>query len=159
MMTNKNDRNTEAKGLQGYTLIEILIAMAVFAIGILAIFSMQMTATSTNAVARGVTENYTAAMDKVEELLTLPYDDADLDPDPGVQPHTAATDADGIDNDGDGLIDEAGESGYITLSWEVWENIVHNQNIKSVRVTVSSSVNGGNQREINIDFYKADISM
>ena len=159
MMTNKNDRNTEAKGRQGYTLIEILIAMAVFAIGILAIFSMQMTATSTNAVARGVTENYTAAMDKVEELLTLPYDDADLDPDPGVQPHTAATDADGIDNDGDGLIDEAGESGYITLSWEVWENIVHNQNIKSVRVTVSSSVNGGNQREINIDFYKADISM
>ena len=159
MMYNKNDRNTEAKGRQGYTLIEILIAMAVFAIGVLAIFSMQMTATSSNALARGVTENYTAAMDKVEELLTLPYDDAELDPDPGVQPHTAATDADGIDNDGDGQIDEAGESGYITLSWEVWENIVHSQNIKSVRVTVSSAVNGGNQREINIDFYKADISM
>ena len=159
MMTNKNDPNTEAKGGQGYTLIEILIAMAVFAVGVLAIFSMQMTATSSNALARGVTENYTAAMDKVEELLTLPYDDAELDPDPGVQPHTAATDADGIDNDGDGQIDEAGELGYITLSWEVWENIVHDQNIKSVRVTVSSSVNGDNQREINIDFYKADISM
>jgi type IV pilus assembly protein PilV len=159
MMYNKNDPNTEAKGRQGYTLIEILIAMAVFAIGVLAIFSMQMTATSSNALARGVTENYTAAMDKVEELLTLPYDDAELDPDPGVQPHSAATDADGIDNDGDGQIDEAGELGYITLSWEVWENIVHDQNIKSVRVTVSSSVNGDNQREINIDFYKADISM
>ena len=95
----------------------------------------------------------------MEELLTLPYDDAELDPDPGVQPHTAAADADGIDNDGDGQIDEAGELGYITLSWEVWENIVHDQNIKSVRVTVSSSVNGDNQREINIDFYKADISL
>jgi type IV pilus assembly protein PilV len=142
---------------QGYTLIEILIAMAVFAVGILAIFSMQITATSSNALARGLTENYTAAMDKVEELLALPYDDADLDPDPGIQPHTAATDADGIDNDGDGEIDEAGEAGYITLSWQVWENRLHDQDIKSVRVTVSSSVNGGNQREINIDFYKANI--
>ena len=158
MKYQKYNRTTEPKDQHGYTLIEILIAMAVFAIGILAVFSMQMTSTSSNAVARGLTENYTAAMDKVEELLTLPYDDADLDPDPGVQPHTAATDADGIDNDVDGQIDEVGESGYITLSWEVWENIVHNQNIKSVRVTVSSSANGGNQREINFDFYKADIS-
>ena len=159
MIYHKDDQNTKPGGHHGYTRIEVLIAMAVFAVGILAIFSMQMTATGSNALARGLTENYTAAMDKVEELLALPYNDADLDPDPGVQPHTAATDADGIDNDGDGQIDEAGESGYITLSWEVWENIVHDQNIKSVRVTVSSSVNGDNQREINIDFYKADISM
>ena len=158
MIYHENNRNIESKGHQGFTLMEVLIAMAVFAIGILAVFSMQMTATSSNAMARGLTENYTAAMDKVEELLMLPYDDADLDPDPGIQPHTAATDADGIDNDGDGLIDEVGESGYITLSWEVWENTVHNQNIKSVRVTVSSTVNGDNQREINFDFYKADIS-
>lgn len=144
-------------GNQGYTLIEILIAMAVFAIGILAIFSMQITSTGSNALARGLTENYTAAVDKTEELLALPYDDADLNPDPGVQPHTAATDADGIDNDGDGDIDEAGEAGYITLSWWVWENIVHDQRIKSVRVTVSSAVNGGDERDINIDFFKANM--
>ncbi len=158
MIYHKNDRKIESGGHRGYTLVEVLIAMAVFAIGILAIFSMQMTATSSNALARGLTENYTAAMDKVEELLALPYDDIDLDPDPGVQPHTAATDADGIDNDGDGEIDEAGETGYITLSWEVWENRIHNQNIKSVRVTITSAVNAGDEREINIDFYKANIN-
>ena len=144
-------------GNQGYTLIEIMIAMAVFAVGILAIFSMQITSTGSNALARGLTENYTAAVDKTEELLALPYDDADLNPDPGVQPHTAATDADGIDNDGDGDIDEAGEVGYITLSWWVWENIVHDQRIKSVRVTVSSAVNGGDERDVNIDFFKANL--
>ena len=158
MIYHKNDRKTEPGGHHGYTLIEVLIGMAVFAIGILAIFSMQMTATSSNALARGLTENYTAAMDKVEELLSLPYNDVDLDPDPGVQPHTAATDADGIDNDGDGEIDEAGETGYITLSWEVWENSLHGQNIKSVRVTITSAVNRGDEREINIDFYKANIN-
>ena len=158
MTNHKNNRSAQPTGHHGYTLIEVLIAMAVFAVGILAIFSMQMTATSSNALARGLTENYTAAMDKVEELLSLPYDDADLDPAPGVQPHTAATDADGIDNDGDGQIDEAGETGYITLSWEIWENRLHSQNIKSVRVTVSSTVNGRSEREINIDFYKANIN-
>lgn len=157
MFHTKENKDQRPRGNQGYTLIEVLIAMAVFAIGILAIFSLQVTSTSSNALARGLTENYTAAMDKTEELLALPYDDADLDPDPGVQPHTAATDADGIDNDGDGDIDEAGEVGYITLSWRVWENIVHDQNIKSVRVTVSSAVNGGDERAINIDFYKANM--
>jgi len=158
-----NDKNLRLKSNHGYTLIEILIAMAVFAVGILAIFAMQVTSTNSNALARGLTENYTAAMDKVEELLSLPYDDIDLDPDPGVQPHTAAKASDGIDNDGDGLIDaddvDGEDNGYITLSWEVWENRLHGQNIKSVRVTITSAVNRGDEREINIDFYKADISM
>ena len=157
MIHYKNDRNTEPDGSYGYTLIEVLIAMAVFAIGILAIFSMQMTATSSNALARGLTENYTVAMDKVEELLALPYDNADL----SVATHTAAKGSDGIDNDGDGEVDaddaDGEDNGYITMSWQVWENQIHGMNIKSVRVTVSSAVNGGDQREINIDFYKANV--
>ena len=157
MFNTNNNQSKRCDANQGYTLIEILIAMAIFAIGILAIFSMQMTATSSNALARGLTENYTAAMDKVEELLALPYNDADLAPAEDPAPHSADTDADGIDNDGDGEIDEAGETGYITLSWQVWENTLHDQNIKSVRVTVTSTVNGGDGREINIDFYKANI--
>jgi hypothetical protein len=96
-------------------------------------------------------------MDKVEELLALPYDDPDLDPDPGANPHELGQDADGIDNDGDGAIDEAGETGYITLSWQVWENTLHDQSIKSVRVTVSSWVVRSGERDINIDFYKANM--
>ena len=157
MNHTQNNQNNRLELNHGYTLIEVLIAMAIFAIGILAIFSMQITATGSNALARGLTENYTAAMDKVEELLALPYDDPDLDPDAGANPHVLARDDDGIDNDGDGLIDEAGEAGYITLSWQVWENTIHDQSIKSVRVTVSSMVNGGDDRDINIDFYKANM--
>ena len=157
MNHTQNNQKIRLELNHGYTLIEVLIAMAIFAIGILAIFSMQITATGSNALARGLTENYTAAMDKVEELLALPYDDPDLDPDAGANPHELAADDDGIDNDGDGAIDEAGETGYITLSWQVWENTIHDQSIKSVRVTVSSMVNGGDDRDINIDFYKANM--
>jgi type IV pilus assembly protein PilV len=157
MNHTKNDQKNRLTGNHGYTLIEIMIAMAVFAIGILAIFSMQITSTGSNALARGLTENYTAAMDKVEELLALPYDDPDLDPDPGLNPHELDPDVDGIDNNGDGVVDEAGEAGYITLSWQVWENTLHDQNIKSVRVTVSSWAARNKERDINIDFYRANM--
>ena len=96
MNHTQNNQNNRLELNHGYTLIEVMIAMAIFAIGILAIFSMQITSTGSNALARGLTENYTAAMDKVEELLALPYDDPDLDPDAGANPHELAADDDGI---------------------------------------------------------------
>jgi type IV pilus assembly protein PilV len=148
-MKAKNDINA-----QGYTLIEVLIAVAVFAVGILAVFSMQISATSGNALARGLTENYTAATVVAEQLLALPYNNANLDP--ANSPFTPAQSADGIDNDGDGLIDEGGETGHLTVSWQVWENRLWGQNILSVRVTVTSSINRGDQRAVNIDFFKAN---
>jgi prepilin-type N-terminal cleavage/methylation domain-containing protein len=139
----------------GYSLIEVLIAMAIFAIGILAVFSMQIQATNSNALAKGITETNTAAADKVEELLALAYDHADLD----VGVHNAAMDDDGIDNDGNGIVDDASDnSGYITLSWQVFpERTVWDQNIKSVRVSITSNVGGRRQKEIHIDFFVADI--
>ena len=143
---------------QGYSLIEVLIAMAIFAIGILALFSMQINSTQSNALARGMTEDYTCAVDKVEELLTLPYDDnllrAGVHPD-DFNDFTQATD--GIDNDGDGLVDEAGENGYINLQYEVWENRVWDQDVKSIRVIISSTVNGRRQKTISFDILKADM--
>ena len=134
---------------QGYSLIEVLIAMAVFSIGILAIFSMQITATNSNALARGMTENYNCALDKAEELLALPFNDVNLNN--GV--HNVAKNVDGIDNDGDGMVDgddaDGEAAGYIDLQWEVWDTLIHDQNIKSVRVSVTATV--------NIDFLKADM--
>ncbi|UCG06203.1 MAG: prepilin-type N-terminal cleavage/methylation domain-containing protein [Desulfobacterales bacterium] len=142
---------------QGYSLIEVLIAMAVFSIGILAVFSMQITATNSNTMARGMTESYNCALDKAEELLALPFNDADLTA--GV--HNLAKNADGIDNDGDGLVDgddaDGEAAGYIDLQWEVWDTRVHDQNIKSVRVSVTSMVKRGRQKILNIDFIKADM--
>ena len=142
---------------QGYSLIEVLIAMAVFSIGILAIFSMQITATNGNALARGMTENYNCALDKVEELLALPFNHANLAN--GV--HNVAKNTDGIDNDGDGLVDgddgDGEGSGYIDLQWEVWDTLIHDQNIKSVRVSVTATVNRNRQKLLDVDFIKVDM--
>lgn len=142
---------------QGFSLIEVMIAMAVFSIGILAVFSMQITATNGNALARGMTENYTCALDKVEELLALRFNDASLTQ--GV--HNVAKNADGIDNDGDGLVDgsdaDGEDTGYIDLQWEVWDRRVHDQNIKSVRVSVTATLNMNRQKLLNVDFIKIDI--
>lgn len=64
---------------QGLTLIEVLIALAVFSIGILAIGSMQIKSINGNASARMQTEATAYAVDRVERLLALPYDDPNLD--------------------------------------------------------------------------------
>jgi type IV pilus modification protein PilV len=75
-MVPENPKQTNA---QGFTLIEVLIAMAIFAIGILAVTSMQMRSINQNASARIQTEATTLAVDWMERLLSLPYEDAWLD--------------------------------------------------------------------------------
>jgi prepilin-type N-terminal cleavage/methylation domain-containing protein len=60
---------------RGFTIIEVLIAMAIFSIGILAVGTMQITSINSNARARMHTEGYTWVVDRIEWLTTLPYDD------------------------------------------------------------------------------------
>lgn len=69
----------------GFTLIEILIALAIFAIGILAIASLQIKSINTNAAARMQSEATVAAVDCMERLLSLPYEHPDLDESSGIQ--------------------------------------------------------------------------
>ena len=64
---------------QGFTLIEVLIAMAIFAIGIMAVTTMQIRSINQNASARMQTEATTLAVDWMERLLSLPYENAWLD--------------------------------------------------------------------------------
>ena len=66
---------------KGFTLIEVMIVMAIFSIGILAAAAMQMTATRGNASARKITEAIALAENQIENLTQLSYDHPDLDPD------------------------------------------------------------------------------
>ncbi len=59
----------------GFTLIETLIAMVIFTIGILGLFGMQAAAIKNNLAANNITIGSTWAMNQVELLLGLNYVD------------------------------------------------------------------------------------
>ena len=79
MPTKKLSGNPSQRCTQGFTLIEVMIAMAIFAIGILAVTTMQMRSIGQNTSARMQTEATTLAVDWMEQLLSLPYEDPWLD--------------------------------------------------------------------------------
>ncbi len=80
------DKGKTNKGLslkkkeQGFTLVEVMIALSIFSIGILGVAAMQTSSVTGNASAMGYTEGSTWAMDQMESLMNLPYNHDDLDP-------------------------------------------------------------------------------
>ena len=106
---------------KGFTLIEVLIVMAIFSIGILAVAAMQMTSTKGNASARRMTEATALAENQIENLMQLPYGDEDLNPatnpHPGPQgsPYTINWNVTEIDLDADGTNDS--KTVDVTVSW------------------------------------------
>ncbi len=132
--TRQNGKDAE----HGFTLIEVLMAMAIFSIGILGVAAMQIASVKGNASARGVTDIATWASDRVEDLTALPYDDNLLSP--GVHSIAAGNlsmATDGIDNNFNGVIDvdAGGETGPVTIEWTVVPDSPVN-NAKTVTITV-----------------------
>ena len=70
---------------KGFSLIELMIAIAIFSIGILAVLAMQVSAISTNGGSRKISEALVMAEDQLENFMTLPYASAELDP--ALNPH------------------------------------------------------------------------
>lgn len=141
----------------GYTLIEVLIAIAIFSIGFLAVGSMQLMAMRTGVNSRSQTTVLSIAKDRAEKLEALPYTHADLagSAAPGTL-HAPAADVDGVDNDENGVIDdEAPGTGHVTVTWTV----IDEQPIsgaKSIRITVSRT-GGRSERSATLDFVKANM--
>jgi type IV pilus assembly protein PilV len=65
----------KSKKDEGFTLIEVLIAISIFAFGLLAVATMQLSAIRVNSTAGQITTRITWAQDKIEELMALPYSD------------------------------------------------------------------------------------
>ena len=62
----------------GFTLLEVIAAIAILCFGLLAVASMQTGAIQGNYTARIQTEGTTWAQDRMERLLALPYSDTRL---------------------------------------------------------------------------------
>ena len=65
------------KSDKGFTLVEVMIGMAIFVIGYMAVASMQIMSIKGNTSARKITEAATLATDRLETLIVLPYDNID----------------------------------------------------------------------------------
>ena len=77
---------------EGFTILEVLIVIAVLAIGILGVMTMQISATNSNANARRMTDGANYLSSAFEWMMLQDYDDAaanyDMGPDPD-PPYTA----------------------------------------------------------------------
>ena len=128
MQLDKKKMQTDVKG---FTLIEVLIVIAIFSIGILAVAAMQMTSTRGNASARRITEATAHAESQMENLMQQSYYHADLDP--VGNPH-------------------ASTQGPYTINWNVTEidlDADGTNESKAVDVTVNWSYRGDHNLSIN----------
>ena len=103
----------------GYTLIEILVAMAIFSIGILAVASMQVAAVNGNATARYNNEASVLAQDQLERLILMNYDP--LSPPTELTPGTSHT-----------VMDPTGQ---YRISWTI-PNLLPTSNAVTINMTV-----------------------
>jgi len=77
-LENRHNLDTKTPGnvmrtQGGFTLIEVLIAVTIFAVGLLAIAAMQTSAIRMNFTGNRLTELSTLGMDRLENLMSLPY--------------------------------------------------------------------------------------
>jgi general secretion pathway protein I len=107
-----------------------MIAMAIFAIGILAVTSMQMRSINQNASARMQTEATALAVEGLERLKMLSYDHTDLDE--GNNPHQD-------------------QFGSYTIQWEVTEAL--DLPTKTITVTVINA--NPNAKDVRLSTIKA----
>jgi Tfp pilus assembly protein PilV len=106
----------------GFTIIEVLLALAILGFGLLTIATLQVNNTNFNSGSRQQTEGYTWAMDQVENLLHGGYDtDADLQ----VQGSAAVV--------GDGHMITQGP---YTVEWDVIDNSANIANTRLVSVSI-----------------------
>ena len=141
-----HSNNTIKEG--GFTLLEVLIAVAILTFGILAVASMQASAIRGNSHAWDVTEAANSAMDRIEKLMLADYD---------TDPDLADTDADGIAGLNDDTAATADLSDTSHPVYDLFWNIAVNQpriNTKTVRIVVKWSVRGV-AKNLSIDFIRA----
>jgi prepilin-type N-terminal cleavage/methylation domain-containing protein len=124
---------------RGFTLPEVLIAISIFAIGFLAVASMQISANHSNRRASDITEATAIASDNMERLMALPFDDGELSPG-----------------------NHADNQGRYNLQWGVaFSDAIIDGTISTDAKTINLAVTwnpvwagGASQRRVNIDFIK-----
>ena len=168
MVTSRSIKQVFNNG-NGFTIIEVLIAIGILSIGILGMATMQISSIRGNNTAGKLTSNSIWAINRIEKIIALDYDDAELtgsvydhDTDTSLSAHLAANvgvglhqnpvSSDGLDNNSDGQIDETGETGAMTMQWQGVDDYPILDS-KWIQITVSKGT-GLAQKTVSIIYYK-----
>ncbi|WP_321413292.1 prepilin-type N-terminal cleavage/methylation domain-containing protein [uncultured Desulfobacter sp.] len=115
-------------GQAGFTLLEVMIATSILAIGILGIIQMHISAIQGNETAWKFTESSGFAANEIEGLIRLPYDDDDF-------------------------VNGSKQQGDYNVSWTV-TNSDPIPNVKKITMTVGWTDKGTTKTYIS-EYYKA----
>lgn len=137
---NSISRSRQVNSEQGFTLLEVLIAICILSLGLLGVAAMQVSATQGNAFACHLSEAVTYGQDKLEELMIISYTDSDLD----AGSHTDVSPPYTIDwsvvvdpdFDGDGSPDIEGVKDIdLTVSWDS-KGETHTVTLRTIRAEI-----------------------
>jgi len=105
-----------SKRSEGFTLLEVMIALVILAVGLLGLAALQLVAVKSNAFSSEMTYATMLAQQHAESLKNLPFTDGNLTP----GAHTAMGSSKGV---------------QYTVTWSVTDNVPATD-MKSVNVTV-----------------------
>jgi prepilin-type N-terminal cleavage/methylation domain-containing protein len=148
----------------GFTLIEVVIALAVLTIGIIAMFSMQTMGIKGNSSANRVTETTTWAADTVEGIVSLSYDKL-IDKNKNGTEHDLNKDGiDDIVNGNFGLSDTAtglvvdADENTVTADgrYNIYWNVAVDHPFRGVKTVQINVVNIATDKMISLQYQKYD---
>ncbi len=125
---------------KGFTLIEVITALLILSIGILAMQSMQYSSVTTNFAAINITRAIGQGTDTTERILALTYNDSLLDA--GSHDETE-------------FPSEWEHIKHTAIDWQVTDDEPM-PNMKTIQITITSSEKG-KDKTIPITYYKAEI--
>lgn len=137
---------------KGFSLIEVLLGIAIFMIGMLGIAALQISSMTGNSFSANLTEATYLMTNQVEELMNRDYDDALL----------ADTKADG--SAGLDAIASAADQHFATAghnnNFEVYYNVANNfpmPRCKTIKIFTRWKIRGAFQPAINMQIVKEEI--
>ena len=136
-MIKANTVRSEKEGEGGFTLLEVVVAISILTVGLLAVAIMQTTAIRGNDNAYRVTASTTWAQDRLEALIALPYSDAALS----------------IGNDKADPVPPT-PAGY-TITYNVEAGPI--ENTKKITVSVTPTASGFAKKKRNLICVKGDL--
>jgi prepilin-type N-terminal cleavage/methylation domain-containing protein len=136
---------TNVKGDQGgFTLLETVIAMAIFTVGLLGVFLMQSVSVNNNTLAQTATENTHHAMQTVEDIFAMGWNSNATQPTPG---QTELRD--GNRYQVDWTISTSPAPGVVTMADDMGQ-----PSVRMITVTSSYVDKGGSRRSVTLSLLK-----